>query len=59
MAGMVQYIGQGRQSPAVNISYSINNGASWQNKALRPGQTIYVSREATHLNINGVPTIQK
>ncbi len=55
MAGKVQYIGQGRPSPPVTVSFSINKGASWKTTEVKPGQTCNVSRSATHLNIDGVP----
>lgn len=54
-AGVIQYIGTGRPAPAVEVTFSRNNGASWQKTEVKPGQAFHVPRDATHLNINGVP----
>lgn len=54
-AGAIQYIGNGKSEPQVKITYSRNNGASWENKAIKPGQTFNVPKDATHLKIDNTP----
>lgn len=54
-AGSIQHIGTGKPAPAVQVTFSRNNGASWQKTEVKPGQTFQVPRDATHLNINNVP----
>jgi hypothetical protein len=55
LAATIQYIGGGRNEAPVAISFSRNNGSSWQNAKVGPGQTLTVPPDATHLNINNVP----
>ena len=54
-AGTIQYIASGKKDVPVAISFSRNNGASWQNAKIGPGQTVTVPPDATHLNINNAP----
>ena len=55
LAGVVQYIGNGKGEPKIKISFSRNNGVSWENKVILPGQTFNVPKDATHLKIDNVP----
>ena len=52
---VIQYIGTGRPNPAVKVKVSRNNGASWEQKEVKPGQTYHIPPDATHLEINNVP----
>ena len=54
-AATIQYIGSGKKDAPAEISFSRNNGATWQNAKVAPGQTFAVPPDATHLNINNVP----
>lgn len=54
-AGAIQYIGNGQGEPKVKITYSRNNGASWESKVLQPGQTFNAPRDATDLKIDNAP----
>lgn len=54
-AGAIQYIGNGKGESQVKITYSRNNGASWENKVIKPGQTFNVPKDATHLKIDNTP----
>lgn len=54
-AGSIQYIGTGRSAPKVKVTFSRNNGASWEYKEVKPGQTYHVPKDATHLRIDNVP----
>lgn len=54
-AGSIQYIGTGRAAPKVKVTFSRNNGATWEHKEVRPGQTYTVPKNATHLRIDNVP----
>lgn len=54
-AAVVQYIGTGRPNPPVKVSFSRNNGASWEHKQVKPGQTFNVPKDATHMQLNGIP----
>ena len=54
-AATIQYIGSGKNDAPVEVSFSRNNGSSWQNAKVGPGQTFSVPSDATHLNINNVP----
>ena len=52
---IIQYIGSGKKDAPAEISFSRNNGATWQKAQVGPGQTFAVPSDATHLNINNVP----
>lgn len=54
-AASIQYIDSGRKAPKVKISFSKNNGASWEYKEVSPGQTYTIPKNATHLRIDNVP----
>jgi len=54
-AATIQYIGSGKKDAPAEISFSRNNGATWQNAKVVPGQTFSVPADATHLNINNAP----
>ena len=54
-AGSIQYIGTGRNAPKVKVTFSRNNGATWEHKEVKPGQTYNVPKDATHLRIDNVP----
>jgi len=54
-AATIQYIGTGKKEVPVEISFSRNNGTTWKNAKVVPGQTFAVPSDATHLNINNVP----
>lgn len=53
--GVIQYIGTGKPNSPVKVSFSRNNGTSWEHKQVKPGQTFSVPKDATNLQINGVP----
>lgn len=55
LAGTIQYVGTGRSNPPAQVTFSRNNGASWQNLEIKPGQAFNVPRDTTHLYINNVP----
>lgn len=54
-AGVIQYIGNGKDGPDVKIAFSRSNGDKWERKILKPGQTFHIPKDATHLQINGSP----
>ena len=54
-AATIQYIGSGKKDAPVEISFSRNNGATWQKAKVVPGQTFAVPFDTTHLNINNFP----
>lgn len=54
-AASIQYIGTGRNAQKVKVTYSRNNGATWEHKEVKPGQTFNVPKDATHLKIDNVP----
>lgn len=53
--GVIPYIGIVKPNSPVKVSFSRNNGASWEHKQIKPGQTFFVPEDATHLHINNVP----
>ncbi len=56
IAGTINYApGRANMSPPVNVAYSTNKGASWQQKMLKPGMTVTWPGTATNLNVNGMP----
>jgi hypothetical protein len=55
LAATIHYIGSGKKDAPVAISFSRNNGASWRNAKVGPGQTFTVPADATHLTIDNVP----
>lgn len=55
LAATIQYIGSGTKEAPVEISFSRNNGSTWQNAKVVPGQTFSVPTDATHLNILNTP----
>lgn len=54
-AGSIQYIGTGRTAPKVKVTFSRNNGATWEHKEVKPGQIFTFPKDTTHLRIDNVP----
>ena len=54
-AGSIQYIGTGRTAPKVKVTFSRNNGATWEHKEVKAGQTFNFPKDTTHLRIDNVP----
>lgn len=50
----IRYIATGRKSISVGISVSMNQGKSWQNKTLLPGQSFPIPPNATNILIDNV-----
>ena len=53
--GLIRYVSEGRKAPAVKVAVSMNNGRSWQQKDLVPGQSFPIPRNATNLLMDNVP----
>lgn len=53
--GVIRYVSTGRKAPAVRISFSMNNGVSWQNKDLLPGQSFPIPLKCVNLLIDKIP----
>lgn len=53
--GLIRYVAGGKKSPAVKIAVSMNNGRSWQQKDLLPGQSFPIPPNATALLLDNVP----
>lgn len=53
--GWVRYIGTGTEQAPVHISYSVNEGRSWQQKSLLPGQSFSIPNGCTTLIMNNTP----
>lgn len=53
--GWVRYIGTGASNSPVQISYSMNQGKSWQQKSLLPGQSFSIPPACTTLIMDNVP----
>lgn len=54
-AATIQYVGTGKKVREIDISFSRNNGATWQKKTIKAGQSLAIPPDATHLIIDGVP----
>ena len=52
---VIRYVAEGKKSPAVRIVVSMNNGRSWQQRDLLPGQSFPVPPNATTLLMDNVP----
>lgn len=50
---VIRYIGGGAGD--VKLAVSMNNGLSWQEKTLKPGQSFPIPPNATNLLLNNVP----
>lgn len=53
--GWIRYVSTGRKAPQMQIMVSMNNGLSWQNKELLPGQSFPIPPNCTNLLIANVP----
>ena len=53
--GLLRYVGGGDRDKVINISYSMNNGRSWQKRELRAGQSFPVPPDCTDLLLDNVP----
>lgn len=53
--GVIRYVSTGRQAPAVKVNASMNNGGSWQNRDLLPGQSYPIPKNCTTLLIYNIP----
>lgn len=53
--GVIRYVGSGRDQRKVHISCSMNQGRSWQQKELAPGQSFPVPPNCTILLMDNVP----
>lgn len=51
----IRYVSTGRKAPPVKIMASMNNGLSWQNKELLPGQSFSIPPKCTNLLVNNIP----
>lgn len=52
---VIRYISEGKPSPGVKVAVSMNNGRSWQEKTLLPGQSFPIPPHATNLLMDNVP----
>lgn len=50
----IQYIGNGTGGPQVKITWSRSNGAKWETRMLKPGQTFQIPKDTTNLKIDNV-----
>ena len=55
LCASIQYVATGHQSREIKITFSRNNGGTWQGVVVKPGSTYVVPNDATHLTIDGVP----
>lgn len=53
--GVIRYVSTGRKGPEVAISFSVNGGRSWQEKALVSGQSFPIPLNCTNLLVDNVP----
>lgn len=53
--GFIRYVGTGRLSPIVTISFSMNKGKAWQERKLVAGQTFHIPPNCTNLLVDKVP----
>lgn len=52
---VIRYVSQGTKAPAVKIAVSMNNGRSWREQDLQPGQSFPIPPNATNLLMDNVP----
>lgn len=53
--GFIRYVSTGRKEPPIKINASMNNGRSWQNTNLLPGQSYPIPPKCTNLLIDNIP----
>lgn len=53
--GFIRYVSTGRKAPSIKICASMNNGVSWQNKEILPGQSYPIPSKCTNLLVDNVP----
>ena len=52
---VIRYVAIGRDSQIIKVVVSMNNGGSWQEKNLVPGQSFPIPPNATTLLMDNVP----
>lgn len=53
--GVVRYVAMGKNQRKITISYSMNQGKSWQQKELLAGQTFPIPPNCTTFLMDNVP----